>query len=222
MINLENTDPTHFWYLVGLIATDGNLSIDGRHIVITSKDIDFLEQIKTTLGLSNKITMKARDRSTEKKYGVLSLGDVQLYKYLLQLGLTPRKSLTLGALSIPSAYFKDFFRGVIDGDGNIRKWIHPTNHYEQWELRIYSASLDFITWLEKSSKTILGCNGVIIHNHPVGKNEMHVLKFGKMAARHILNHIYYKNALAMPRKYILAKACVNSYVGWKRSSTINS
>jgi len=222
VINLGNTAPEHFWYLVGLIATDGNLSIDGRHIVITSKDVDFLEQIKVTLGLSNKITMKGRGGNPEKKYGMLSLGDVRLYKYLVSIGLTPKKSLTIGALEIPDSYFRDFFRGVIDGDGNINRWIHPSNHCEQWEVRIYSASLHFITWLQVSAKTILGGNGVIIHRPVADHNDMHVLKFGKMAARHILNHIYYKNALAMPRKSILAKACANSYVGWKRSSTINT
>lgn len=222
MINLENTAPEHFWYLIGLIATDGNLSGDGRHISITSKDVAFLEQLKITLGLANKITMKGRGGHPEKKYGVLNLGDVRLYRYLLTIGLTPKKSLTIGKLSVPDSYFRDFFRGVIDGDGNIRHWIHPSNHCEQWELRVYSASLDFVTWLESSVKKNLGGNGVILHRPIVNHNDMHVLKFGKMAARQILNNIYYENALALPRKQVLAKACANSYRGWKRSRTINT
>lgn len=86
MLDLENMSREHLWYLVGLIATDGCLSKDGRHIVITSKDIDFLEYIKNVLGLKNKIGMKARGGEKEKKYGMLSLGDVNFYRYLLSIG----------------------------------------------------------------------------------------------------------------------------------------
>ena len=37
---------------------------------------------------------------------------------LVSLGLTPRKSLTLGALAVPDELFPDFFRGCIDGDSS--------------------------------------------------------------------------------------------------------
>ncbi len=38
-------------YAVGLIATDGNLSRDGRHISVVSKDLDLLETLCRCLGL---------------------------------------------------------------------------------------------------------------------------------------------------------------------------
>ena len=37
MIDLTKIKPNDLWYLVGLVATDGSLSLDGRHINITSK-----------------------------------------------------------------------------------------------------------------------------------------------------------------------------------------
>src|SRR6185436_18193595 len=118
MIDLENLKPEVLWYVVGLIATDGNLSSDGRHIFIVSKDIDYLLSVKAALGLKTKIGRKVGGYSGEKKYGVIQIGDVNFYRYLLSVGLIPKKSLTLGKLNIPNEYFNDFLRGVIDGDGN--------------------------------------------------------------------------------------------------------
>lgn len=45
-------------YAVGLIATDGCLSIDGRHLDFTSKDIQLLETFKKCLELKSKIGFK--------------------------------------------------------------------------------------------------------------------------------------------------------------------
>lgn len=44
-------------YAVGLIATDGNLSNDGRHLGLVSKDIDLLETLRMCLNIENSITL---------------------------------------------------------------------------------------------------------------------------------------------------------------------
>lgn len=220
VIDIKNLNPQILWYVVGLIATDGNLSSDGRHIIITSKDIEHLITVRNALGLTSKITMKAGEFSVDKNCGDLQFSNVRFYRYLLSLGLMPRKSLILGELRVPKAYFVDFLRGVIDGDGNIRRWIHPSNKREQWELRVYSGSEQFIAWLRTTIEKAFKVTGVIITNQSLDKNPLYVLKFGKMAAREILSKIYYENALALERKSVLAKACVNSYLGWTRSFTV--
>lgn len=43
-------------YAVGLIATDGYLAQDGRHLAITSKDLELLESARSCLGLAVAIT----------------------------------------------------------------------------------------------------------------------------------------------------------------------
>ena len=43
-------------YAVGLMATDGHLSIDGRHLDLTSKDVEQLENFKKALDLNCKIS----------------------------------------------------------------------------------------------------------------------------------------------------------------------
>ena len=45
-------------YVIGLIASDGNLSSDGRHINITSKDEVMLQNVRLCLKIRNKIGLK--------------------------------------------------------------------------------------------------------------------------------------------------------------------
>src|SRR3989344_2092153 len=102
----------NFAYAIGLIATDGNLSPDGRHINLTSKDEEMVLNFKGCLSVNNKIGKKSRGGDlTNKKYFVIQIGDNNFYDFLLSLGLTPAKSKTIGPLKIPSVYFKDFLRG---------------------------------------------------------------------------------------------------------------
>lgn len=100
-------------YIVGLMTTDGNLSIDGRHISFTSKDIQLIKTFKKCLGIKNKIGLKTSGFS-EKKYPHIQFGDINFYKWLVGIGLTPHKSKTLGKLEIPDKYFFDFLRGHFD------------------------------------------------------------------------------------------------------------
>src|SRR3990167_535268 len=45
-------------YAVGLITTDGNLSKDGRHINLTSKDVEQIQNLANILKLKNKVSLK--------------------------------------------------------------------------------------------------------------------------------------------------------------------
>src|SRR4030042_275039 len=188
-------------YLVGVITSDGCLSSDGRHIDITSKDLGFLKKIKDKFRLANKTGIKNRGKVNEAY--CLQFSNRNLYEFLLSVGLTPNKSLTLKSLDIPPGYFVDFLRGLIDGDGCIHTWVHPSNKRKQWSLRIYSGSKEFINWL---SNTIAGLLEVFGKIHKNGNN-VWVLKYGKMAAKEIAGRCYYKNAFGLERKIRLARDC---------------
>jgi hypothetical protein len=115
-----------FAYAIGLIATDGNLSANKRTINFTSKDECLVILIKKCLGVSNKITHKARGGETVKKYSVIQIGDVIFYRFLESIGLTTKKSKTISSINIPDKYFLDFLRGHFDGDGTF---------YSYWDRR---------------------------------------------------------------------------------------
>ena len=204
----------NLWYLVGLITSDGCLSKDRRHIDITASDYHYLSKLKEALGLSNRVT---------DKYGLngklshhIQFANRQFYDFLISIGLTPRKSLTLKSLKIDKNYFSDFLRGLIDGDGCIRRWFHPTNGNQQWSLRVYSGSRAFLEWLETMVENLYKAKGRLHKNNKT----VYGLKYGKMAAREILKKCYYDGAFALERKARLARSCVNSYKGWSKSQTV--
>lgn len=209
-----------FWYLVGLIASDGCLSGDGRHVTITAKDENYLEQLRTAARLKAGVTVQALGE--QGAIHRIQIGSKALYQRLLVIGLTPRKSLTLEPLKVPDVCFADFFRGVIDGDGNIQGWCHPTNGREQWRLQIYGASRIFLQWLQETAERLWQVTGAL-HVRPPASEKHHALytlKFGKIAAKAILTECYYPSALALERKRASAYECITAPVGWSKSKTV--
>lgn len=217
MVDLSLVKPEHLWYIVGIITTDGNLSISGRHINITSKDRSLLIAIKKSLFLDNKIGRKSRESNKEKIYSVLQIGDKKFYNYLVSIGLTPRKSLTLKEIKVPDKYFIDFVRGIIDGDGSISQWVHATNRNVQWSLRIVSGSKYFLMWLKEEMEKTFRVNGKFYsQQYSNKKNPLHILKFGKFAAKEILQQCYYKGCLALNRKLKSSIKCLQSEDGLRK------
>lgn len=190
-------------YIVGIIATDGNLSSSGRHVNITSKDLEIVSNAKKILKRKNKIGVKARGYSKDKKYYVLQFGDVCLYDFLLSIGLTQAKSKTLQKIKVPSRYFPDFLRGCIDGDGSIGSFYHPESTLVQHKIRLVSASLAFLTWILATIQREMGIQGGWIYSD---KKEMHTLSFGKQDTRKVLRLLYYKKSLpSLSRKRAIAQ-----------------
>ena len=210
-----------FWYLVGLVATDGCLINNGRRVTITAKDRRYLMQLRKMLGLKTKIARK-RGGFGDTIGHDLNIGRKIFYNRLLEIGLTPRKSLTLGSLRVPPEEFQDFLRGVIDGDGSIRSWMHPTNGREQWSLRIVSASKPFVRWISDTIGFLWNVTGKI-HKEPARSERHHpkyILKYGKLAAKVILGECYSPGGFALERKRKIAIRCISGSVGWSRSKTV--
>ena len=132
-------------YIVGLLATDGNLSGDGRHINFTSKDIQLIKTFRKCLGIKNKIGLKSSGFS-EKKYFRIQFSDVILYRWFLEIGLTPAKTHTIGELKIPNQYFFDFIRGHFDGDGSC---------YSYWDKRWHSSFMFYIHFVSANEKHVV-------------------------------------------------------------------
>lgn len=187
-------------YVIGLLATDGCLSNDGRHISFTSKDLEMVETFKKYLDLSNKIGKKTRSVEKEKKYFCIQFGDKNFYQFLLEIGLSPHKSKTIGPLKIPEEYFMDFFRGCIDGDGSINTFRHPESKNPQLRLRLYSASKKFLTWI-KEKNTIFNVSGYLQDGKRV-----YTLTYAMNDSIRLLNEMYYKDfPQSLGRKLLIAQ-----------------
>jgi hypothetical protein len=116
-------------YAIGLLATDGNLSKDGRHLTVTSADPDLLTVLRACLALQANV----RQIGTRGRCYRIQWSDRRLYERVGHVGLSPAKSRTLGALAIPDEYFSDFARGCIDGDGSIVVYVDRYHRYARRE-----------------------------------------------------------------------------------------
>lgn len=101
-------------YILGLIASDGNLSKSKFRISISSIDYDLLNAVRNKLCCNKPIT------SQYNKLGIwylLTIDNKYIYESLINLGLTPNKSFTCNIPDIPIQYELDFLRDFFDGDG---------------------------------------------------------------------------------------------------------
>jgi hypothetical protein len=176
-------------YAVGLIATDGNLSPSGRHVSVSSGEREVLETFLRCIARSAHIGTNLSG------FGSLTLrvqlGDVGLYRWLQSIGLTPRKSHTLGAIDCPSAVFPHLLRGLLDGDGSIVSGTYDGTgkargrKYRVLKVRFISASEAHILWLRRRISAEFGLSGSIRSEKRVFR-----LTYGKRASVQLLHQIY--------------------------------
>ena len=156
-------------YAIGLITTDGCLSPDKRHVVLTSTDKDLLVTFKNCLNKNNKITFNPPSSIGIKQAYRVQIGDVVLYEWLVKIGLLPNKSLVLGSLKISKKYFRDFLRGHLDGDGSLvyyidkyNTYLNPKYIYERLFVFFQSSSEKHILWLRENIFELIGIKGCLI------------------------------------------------------------
>jgi len=184
-----------FAYAIGLLASDGCLNSDGRHIIFASKDKELVEKFKGALGIQNRTTLCIREN---RQWFIVTFGDKLFYKFLLSIGVTPAKSKTIERVSIPGEYFPDFLRGYFDGDGTFytfrdRRW---PNSYG-FHVAFASASRDFIVWLQKILSQRYGVKGMLKR----GKGTIN-LTYVKGDTRKLVAVMYHKkHVLCLSRKY---------------------
>jgi hypothetical protein len=197
-------------YEVGLIATDGNLSPTTGRLSIMSNDVDLLESVRRSLDVVAPI------RPHRGEYGHrchrLAWNDRGVYDWLVGLGLTPAKSLTLGALAVPDEYFADFLRGCIDGDGSIVTYAdryntfkNPAYVYTRLFVSIVSASPRFVDWLRVNILRLRGLSGSVTVKRRSGRRDIWCLRYAKRESLAVLRWMYYApDVLCLARKRRIA------------------
>ena len=180
-------------YVVGVIATDGNLSGDRRHLTVSSKDIDLLETVRRCLALTSSIV-----RCSGTKCFRIQWSDRSFYEWLRGVGLTPAKSLTLGPINVPDETFRDFVRGCIDGDGSIVTYVDRFNTtknakyvYDRLFVSIVSASPSFLEWIRRTVSRLRGLKGHLTVRRIPKHHDMWCLRYAKRESVILLRWIYY-------------------------------
>ena len=184
----------NFAYAVGLLVTDGCLYNDGRHISLTTKDIEQAENFKKCLNLEVKIGLKANGKSKEKKYYHVQFGDVIFYKFLFSIGITPAKSKTIGVIELPHSFFFDYLRGCFDGDGCFYSYLDPRwRSSHMFYLTYSSASLSHITWLREEINKRLEIRGHVSKSK--NKKSVYSLRYAKKESLVIIRRMYYNRGV---------------------------
>lgn len=187
---------SEFAYAIGLLTADGCLSKDGRHIDLTSKDRVQIALFKKCLNLTTKIGKKYSGSGNLAYH--TQFGDVLFYRFLVEIGLTPAKSKTISAVSIPEKYFLDFVRGYFDGDGCSYSYYDPVfRNSFRFRISFTSASLPFFEWLQAHLHRQIGIGGHIERR----ANSPYVqLRYSKREAMMLVRAMYYSAQIPFLRR----------------------
>lgn len=154
--------------LSGIIASDGWLFGKRRNIGFANTDSGFMKAFLLLVNTKRKPTQRHNKRG--KDYEEFCLTDHALYNLMIELGITPCKSLTIGTLKLPKDvdgridYFWLFLRGAFYGDGHISKTT------QRFKMNICSGSEKYLFWLRKEialhldNKDILQAMGISYSN----------------------------------------------------------
>jgi DNA-binding Lrp family transcriptional regulator len=151
-----------FAYAVGLITSDGTLPRQNTNdIVFASTDRELHDTYQHCLGVSVPVKKSPRENGWKMLY-LTTITSPRLRGLLEDIGLTPAKSKTLGLLAVPDRFFRDFFRGCIDGDGSVV--ILKFDHRRYLRIVLFSGSGLFIKWVRATIERLTGIQGSLYQN----------------------------------------------------------
>lgn len=193
-------------YIVGLTATDGCLFTGRRKINFKSSDRELVETYLSVLGRTNRVK-REQTRKGNLVY-FTEFHDSRLYEWFRSVGLTPRKSLTLGAIDVPDAFLPGLARGLLDGDGSVQNFVHqatrrkyPDYHYERLWVSFHSASKTHIEWLRGRLRVIANGDGYLAVAKRHGRHDYYTLRYGKACAIKLLRQLYAHDSPRLVRKW---------------------
>ncbi len=172
-------------YLAGLIASDGCMVNNRRHINLTSKDKELIDVTQKILGMNVKVSIK------KSMYGGsayhLQFSNVALYDFFIEAGIMPAKSKILSAVNVPDDYYAHFLRGYFDGDGCIysfwdKRWRSSFMYYTEYT----SASPSFLHWLRAQNQQLAHTTPGRIRN---GRGA-DALSYAKLDSRLLFDFMY--------------------------------
>ena len=182
-------------YAIGLIATDGGIT-RGRTLGFPSADRELVVHLLKCLHKNNKIS-RVRTLTGGVVYRT-QIGDAAFCRWLATIGISERKSLTIGALKIPEDLLLVVARGLLDGDGSIineraRADTGRRNDYywEYLQTKFVCASRPHLEWLKARLDKAVGINGLIItRTARAQRHACYTLRYSKRDSHRLLPMLY--------------------------------
>lgn len=180
-------------YWAGFIAADGNIRKDflKMRIELNIQDKKHLEKFRRAIDGDNPIKESIRPNNHSC---YIDVNCKQLCLDLNDLGITPKKSLTLDVdfNKIPNELRHHFIRGYFDGDGSINCYQRSTTNYLEWEISFISSK----KFLNKILKEFNKERGL----YSCGNNFRFCFK-GKRDINDIINYLYKDATIYLDRKF---------------------
>lgn len=122
----EKIDKWEKAYILGWMYSDGNVSkeVDRWRIQLQEQDGDIIRWICQQVKYSGKIDRRSPAKPNHKWKIAFNICRSKMAKDLVKLGCVPKKSLILDfptTEQVPDEFLPDFLRGMVDGDGTIKK-----------------------------------------------------------------------------------------------------
>lgn len=187
-------------YLLGYIYADGNINWNPHRsywaltITASAKDKSHLERLRNLLSSTKPLLYSPKTNSYR-----LIANSKKLSQKLIDLGVIPRKSLTVTFPNMPNEQIKHFIRGIIDGDGNVRFVKRKRSPY--FEITISSGSKSFCEGLIGVIKDSIGISAKI---RKVGKN-VNVIQYPCSRGKRLAKFVYSNASIFLERKYLQYK-----------------
>lgn len=207
-------------YVLGLISADGAVE-DVRnssrtcYFTITNVDEPLILRVKKILNSSHKIY--ERPERLQKfsngnfwcaKTFILRVGSKEMVQDLINLGVTPRKSLRLKLPKVPDKYFKFYLRGYFDGDGCVH--ISKPNKKRPSEIKLIftSGCQKFLLSLNEKLNNLASIKNVSVYLN----SRAYRLSYRKRNSLEILSFMYKDLNLSpyMARKYKIYQNYLNT------------
>lgn len=177
-------------YWIGMLYSDGHITEKENSIELTlhNNDIEHLEKFKEFLKSDRDIKPGNGDCSRVR------VNSKRIKDRLIELGFIHNKSTSI----IPHEklkYSKDFWRGVVDGDGGVYNYSKNKGTDSVFLCGTLATMFDFITFCSKE----LG----IKDKYPIecpGKNLFSIQYYGKSAAK-VATLLYKDSTIFLERKY---------------------
>jgi predicted DNA-binding protein YlxM (UPF0122 family) len=187
-------------WVLGCIFADGNIhpQAQGTYCLsISSKDTSLLQNIKNAMNSTHPIK-----KVVHKQWFIyrLFITRPQINNDLSQLGITPRKSLTISFPKIPYSFLPHFIRGVFDGDGSV--FFEPRSKKSPLRVSFVSGSKAFMSTLETKLCMHAGLSKRIIYETHL-ENTSYYIRYSHQDSLKFFNYIYEDadETIRLERKY---------------------
>lgn len=199
------TESSNMAWLLGFLASDGNIKKNRNEICITLSKVDkeILYKIKDELSIETDI----KDYISSNGYESSSLRwTCQEHKEdLKKYSIIPNKTFILQPpIELNSKYWIDYIRGFFDGDGSI----NFLNNNKSLRWQVCSASKDIIIFILNvlESYGIPKVNIQIDNRH---HNPLYIIQYSTNATKKIYNILYTPNSLFLKRKKDKFEKCLS-------------